>query len=92
MSEGREANNECGNRKSKIKNKKGRLRLTATPAASPSTHLFVITRKCSMELFLQKKMGGRKKNLPGMGRGEFLEMKSRVGFHPGPALSGIIWL
>ena len=76
---------EIANQKSKIKNKKGRLRLTATPAASPSTRLFVITRKCSMKLLLQKKNVGGEKKIVGAGRAWFLEMKSRVGFQPGPA-------
>ena len=41
-----------------------------------------------MELFLQKKIVGGEKNIVGAGRAWFLEMKSRVGFRPGPALSG----
>jgi hypothetical protein len=54
---------QIANQKSKIKNKKGRLRLTATPAASPSTRLFVITQKCSMGLSLQKNISRGEKKL-----------------------------
>jgi hypothetical protein len=70
------------NRKSKIKNKKGRLRLTATPAASPSTRLFVITQKCSMKLFLQKNFSRGRKKLAEGPRRIFWKGKAGSDFIP----------
>jgi hypothetical protein len=66
------------NQKSKIKNEKGRLRLTATPAASPSTRLFVIPEMFNGVVPPEKKSSAGK-NFVGTGRVEFREGKAGPG-------------
>jgi hypothetical protein len=39
-----------------------------------------------------EKISRGEKKVNGKAPPGFLEMKSRVGFHPGPASSGIVWL
>jgi hypothetical protein len=44
------------------------------------------------EVVPPEKYFARAKKISGRPPARFLERKSRVGFHPGPALSGIVWL
>jgi hypothetical protein len=39
-----------------------------------------------------EKISRGEKKVNGTAPSSFLEMKSRAGFHPGPAFSGIVWL